>query len=330
MRWSEGGGIVFLCGDLLAFDREGDRVRPTAVEVQLVLALRDELPAGPISPDMAMDDILAAVAASFGLLVAGHRDHPHASLYTGPWDGAPVGVTGTSEDDRPIGVFGSRDAKAMRCTAVWAPSARRYVDWYAGWFRARLMLACLHPADDFTVMSDNLNFTPKCVERALPVAGLTTWQVHETVLQATASQQVNAEGFGLQLFTKTIGEVGQQRLVLAITRSEPDRMLIGMVLVCRPEWIDNDFTTPPLTVLDRLIDRFGVECEVGNLRGKLLLGREALGSEPGQPLRVRPMRGRPEAVMTCAHIKAIESSPTRHRVGLCFAIDLDRYRAANR
>jgi hypothetical protein len=329
IRWSEGGHVIFVCGILEAFDRKGSTITPKSVQVQLILALRDQLPAGPISPDMKMDDILRVIASSFGLPVTGHPAHPPTHLYTGPWDGNVFGVSGLDGDDRPIGVFGSRDEITMKCQFIWAPSATRYTNWYAGWFRSRLLNASLKPSPNLVLHADNINFTPDCVTESLAMVGLTTWQVRNAVLQPTGAQSINADGFGLELFTKQVTIKQRENLILVIGRCECDRLVVAMVLVCPGDWIDNDSTIPPLTVLERLVDRVGVECDAGGLRGKLLLGQEVIMQEPNQRLDVRTIGAGQGRRLICSHTKpSNDPSKRKHKVGLCFAIDVDEYQKA--
>jgi hypothetical protein len=99
------------------------------VMADLVAELRPELPAGTLTRDMNMLEVLDVVARSFGWPVVCSSAAPAAHLYAGPWDGQVPRVSSTSGDIFLTGTY-SEDGT---CELVWAFDLDRYL----AWFRAR-------------------------------------------------------------------------------------------------------------------------------------------------------------------------------------------------
>src|ERR671916_529195 len=69
------------------FNKEKTAVRIEQIAVGLAIKLPLSLPAGTVSRDMRIAEILRIVAESFGVPVTCHPDFPPVPLYSGAWDG---------------------------------------------------------------------------------------------------------------------------------------------------------------------------------------------------------------------------------------------------
>jgi hypothetical protein len=129
VRWFDDSQIVFVSGTITASRREGERLYIDAVSANLGLVLRQALPAGGITPELRMEELLLLVAESFGIPVQCHPDGRPMTLYSGRWDGSGVSVAEAYPDDTVL-VSGSFDPSENTCSYVWAFSLNRYLDWF--------------------------------------------------------------------------------------------------------------------------------------------------------------------------------------------------------
>lgn len=125
---------MYVNGAVTRSKKEGHRLKIQEVTLKLALELRDVLPAGVISPSMTMEEILAVVANSFGLLVSVDPSVAPTKLYSGSWQGDSFSpsiqvVEGIPDDWCLVtGVFNND----RTCHHVWAFSYEKYSSWFIG------------------------------------------------------------------------------------------------------------------------------------------------------------------------------------------------------
>jgi hypothetical protein len=87
------------------------------------------LPAGSLSPESPISEVLPIVAESFGLKISWHPDEDAAWVYEGPWDGRIRTFESTS--DHSVFLSGSFSPDLKKCTLVWSLDGRKYLAWFA-------------------------------------------------------------------------------------------------------------------------------------------------------------------------------------------------------
>src|SRR5665213_140029 len=127
-HWFDDGQIVFVQGFVSKSHREGMKVWALELTTDLVLALRDELPAGKLDRNQEMKTIFSLVANSFGVPLVCHTQYRPAKLYTGPWNGQVPTVLAPQPE--AIRLSGSYNPSVNACTWVWGFSLRLYLEWW--------------------------------------------------------------------------------------------------------------------------------------------------------------------------------------------------------
>lgn len=128
MHWFDDGQIVYVQGDITQMHRDAHRAQIGTVTADLVLALREHLPAGRLEPSLKMERALALIAGSFGLPVRCHQLLNAAKLQSGPWNGLQPVVYGAPGE--PYLLSGAFDPLVGRCECVWAFSPNTYLKWW--------------------------------------------------------------------------------------------------------------------------------------------------------------------------------------------------------
>jgi hypothetical protein len=111
--------------------KERGLVRLREVTVSLVLLLRPILPAGEITRQMRMADILKLVAKSFGHHIVCSPDSFPMTLYTGPWDGQTFAAGPLSPPGSQMFICGTFSRERRSAELVWAFDMDRYWPWHA-------------------------------------------------------------------------------------------------------------------------------------------------------------------------------------------------------
>ena len=75
------------------------------MRVVSAIPITGNLPAGTVSRQTPIADVLKALAESFGVQVSGHPEEPRAFVYSGPWDG--VDIYPVPEEDAGTGLIAS-------------------------------------------------------------------------------------------------------------------------------------------------------------------------------------------------------------------------------
>lgn len=128
VRWFDDGQIVFLQGAISKSHREDNKMWVLEVTARLVLALREQLPAGKIHRGQKVFAILELVAKSFGVPVVCHPDMGPSLFYSGIWDGQIPKVMAPS--DELVRMSGSLNPDKHTCSWIWAFAPRLYREWW--------------------------------------------------------------------------------------------------------------------------------------------------------------------------------------------------------
>jgi hypothetical protein len=104
------------------------RIKIWQVAPQLAIRLSNILPAGSLSPESPISELLPIVAESFGLKVSCHPDEDAAWVYEGPWDGETVTILGTSGPAVYVACSPKPDLK--NCELAWSFDREKYVAWF--------------------------------------------------------------------------------------------------------------------------------------------------------------------------------------------------------
>ena len=128
-RWFDDGQIVFIDGLATKTYPDEGAVRVSEVTANVILALRENLPAGKLNPLVQTERLVSVVVNSFGLPVTCDDRRPRATMYDGPWDGKAPRVS-RSEGDKTIHTCGTFDQANKLCDRVWALSMEKYLNWW--------------------------------------------------------------------------------------------------------------------------------------------------------------------------------------------------------
>jgi hypothetical protein len=108
--------------------KDQNQVQFKQVTAQLAIKLPPDLPAGTVSRDMSMADVLIMVAESFGHPVTCHPNSPPSTLYTGQWDGKNIDMK-LRKAGSMIFATGTFFPEKSTCELVWALDIDRYRRW---------------------------------------------------------------------------------------------------------------------------------------------------------------------------------------------------------
>jgi len=125
-KWFKNGKVVFV--HAIMRKGAGEDASKQELEVHSALELKENLPAGRVTPEMPMRDIFLNVVKSFGVPVSCHPDAPPALLYHGRWDGKMVHCS--LQRDEYYQVSGDFNLREGRSQDVWVFSFKLYKEWF--------------------------------------------------------------------------------------------------------------------------------------------------------------------------------------------------------
>ena len=131
-RWLCDDRIILVDSEVTALgaDPADARNRIEEVTAQVALALRPQMPAGPIDRGADAETILAVAAESFGYPLTCDANEPFSTLYSGPGSRQTV-VVHSGCIPAEYWLIGSFDAASGHSELVWAFRPDRYWKWRA-------------------------------------------------------------------------------------------------------------------------------------------------------------------------------------------------------
>jgi hypothetical protein len=134
VHWFNSESAIFVDSIVIKYteeptdDPDQNRIKIWQVAPQLAIRLSNVLPAGSLSPESPISELLPIVAESFGLKVSCHPDEDAAWVYEGPWDGETVTILGTSGPAVYVACSPKPDLK--NCELAWSFDRGKYVAWF--------------------------------------------------------------------------------------------------------------------------------------------------------------------------------------------------------
>lgn len=129
LRWFDSEHGLLVDAEVTKCSPDLSGVRFHAVRVNFAAWIGRALPAGAIDPDMPLQDIMHAVAQSFGTAVSCHAQYSPRFIYSGPWDGVGVNFKGVGSGSE-VFFSGTFYPDKKSCELVWAIDFRRYLAWF--------------------------------------------------------------------------------------------------------------------------------------------------------------------------------------------------------
>jgi len=128
-KWTSNDRMLFVDGTINHMVTIEGKLYVDRMTPLVVFALRPELPAGRITRDRDIEEIMALVAESFGVPVRCHEDEPFSTLYSGPWNGK-----NEIERERVVVSHGYAYCGAFERDPFWAYRVysidlTKYLDW---------------------------------------------------------------------------------------------------------------------------------------------------------------------------------------------------------
>jgi len=112
--------------------RKASRPVVELMEPLFVLALKPDLPAGRITRDYDIEELLALVAESFGVPVRCHPDEPWSTLYSGPFAGNHEVRKDRLLPDHKFILYGHFDHEAKWANRAYTIDITKYLEWARG------------------------------------------------------------------------------------------------------------------------------------------------------------------------------------------------------
>jgi hypothetical protein len=133
VHWLNSENAVFVDSIVTKYTEEPteldeNRIKIWQVAPQLAIRLSNELPAGLLSPESPISELLPIVAESFGSKVSCHPDEDAAWVYEGPWDGKTVAILDTSGPAIYVACSPKPDLK--NCELAWSFDREKYLAWF--------------------------------------------------------------------------------------------------------------------------------------------------------------------------------------------------------
>ncbi len=158
------------------------------------------------------------------------------------------------------------------------------------------------------------------------LSGISATNAEEMVRKPDRNEVIEHDGILLQLFTKYVTKTSPPSYGLVIVEQMPKGPpALTMVWKVYENLTSNVSELSPTTLLRRFIDRFGCDVRIGQTVKKLFLAEYVpVGSLDPQKEFATSVSARDIAGLRLFRIKA---DPLRASCVLCFAADVDAYRA---
>ena len=131
-RWRPGDRIILIDGPIRKPSRVNGRPVVEEMDPLLVLALRPDLPAGRISRECDIEELLALVTESFGVPVRCHPNEPWSTLSSGPFGGQHH----VRQDRLPPGhkfiIYGHYDHEGKWANLAYTIDITKHLSWLKG------------------------------------------------------------------------------------------------------------------------------------------------------------------------------------------------------
>jgi hypothetical protein len=131
-RWRLGDRIILIDGPIKKAAIVDGRPVVELMEPLLVLALKPDLPAGRITRDHDIEELLALVAESFGVPVRCHPEEPWSTLYSGRFDGKLEVQKDRLAVDHDFLLYGHFDHDAKWANLAYTIDITKYLEWVRG------------------------------------------------------------------------------------------------------------------------------------------------------------------------------------------------------
>jgi len=312
--WHDNGPILYVNGIISRAQQEGEQLKIQDVTLALALELKEELPGGVIEPAMTMDNILAVVANSFGLLISVDPNAPPTRLYNGSWQGddfsPSIQFAEKMPDDECLvtGVF-NHD---RMCHHVWAFSYKKYSSWFVGGTGEKMKIVISQAAR----------------ETCLDVFYISASHVRNAILEKDQVEVIALEGLRLLCFSKEIVASPSKRFFLLVCAQEKGKNLyVQQAFKINKRLCESEEELHPLKLLELLARTYGYDISVGDRTDKFILYERipVASNRQDEVLKVHHPPG--DQVMYILNFRIVRDDDTFHAdCAMCFALNIEAYK----
>jgi hypothetical protein len=128
VHWLNSKSAIFVDCSVTKYHHKLRKIRQVAP--QIAIRITNALPAGSLSPESPISEVLSIVAESFGFKISWHPDEDEdaAWVYEGPWDGRIRTFENTS--GHSVFLSGSFSPDLKKCALVWSLDSGKYLGWF--------------------------------------------------------------------------------------------------------------------------------------------------------------------------------------------------------
>jgi len=162
------------------------------------------------------------------------------------------------------------------------------------------------------ICSDRLGIRPRHAEDALA--------------QPAATSKIKAEGIEIKICTQAIPSDPPYTLVVLASEKKPGDVEIDFAFKVYPELEPDPARATPLQLVRKLVERFGVDLQIGDKRAKLFVEDKITVEEVDPRRYVRIVNEQNHRLAPLTYLRT-ESHGAHRRAScvLCFAIDITAY-----
>lgn len=328
VHWFSDDQAVFVDAAITHKSLDGNQVTLERARAMLAIFIGPKLPLGRnIHRGSELEEIMIAVAESFGNPVSFHEEAAPVTLYSGPWDGQPVKIAGVERGGQAVLVLATLNQEKKSAFAGWAFNLQRYLSW---WQKGRsdgkrppmYEVAATDTAQEGAV-GGTIRFTDDQKENLLKRLGIRTEVISEVLEKPDKTDNIDFQGSGLRLHTKLIESANPPYVLLVVEMLRGEERLVGSAFKIYPQLARNWTEARPLDLLRALTDSFGILIRVGKQTRKLVLC-ESFPFRAGDDIvqGVEPIRGSIISEITFM----FEEAPNEVcHCAMAFCIDEDLY-----
>ncbi len=166
----------------------------------------------------------------------------------------------------------------------------------------------------------DINFTDLFKKESQDKFSISTEEVENTINNPSKSEEIAYEGLSLKFYTKANGD----KLLLVLGREISNQITIDLAFRIKPDLDKKLAIFKPAQILEKLIDRFGLEVEIGETKSKFILANE-ISIKPGEASNLVKVNNSKNHLFTTSMFIKINEDKTKAQCALVFALDVDSY-----
>lgn len=159
-------------------------------------------------------------------------------------------------------------------------------------------------------------FKKECKERF----GITEGLVSEVLENPTGHEVIDYKDLSLEFDIKEVGGV----YLLVISRKLGEQLEVFLGLKIRKDFIGEEMLSKPNNVLEKLVDRFGLDITIGNFSGKYAVAQD-IKILPGQVSNLVSFKNPANHSFLSSMLIKVNNQMTEVECAQAFILDTDEY-----